>query len=302
LVDTVERSAPCSTHVPGRHGWFEKWRLILSPRARNHARHTGCSRERMLSSNTALPPRAHLRRSYAAPPVTHRLIVDASFCRSGREVAELAAPAICELFHATASLVLIFDACGQRTAEAFAGISHTHLISYLSFGTTKDPVLAAVLERQVAVHSGQLSTPDALESSPVCAGFAGNLRFFHYLAAPFYAGSGALLGVVTLGRAGYHDPFENADLRQLTALSGHLSANLARIPRDRPAVEAPVQLTKRERQVAILVMQGSNNLQIATALQIARETVKKTLQRLYDKLDVSGRAQMVKRVVDLGCL
>jgi DNA-binding CsgD family transcriptional regulator len=50
------------------------------------------------------------------------------------------------------------------------------------------------------------------------------------------------------------------------------------------------------------VTQGSTNPQIALALQISRETVKKTLQRVYCKLDVNGRAQMAGRLVELGCL
>lgn len=69
-------------------------------------------------------------------------------------------------------------------------------------------------------------------------------------------------------------------------------------------VAAPPQglppLTARERELASLVGQGLDNLQIAARLGIAGKTVRNMLSTLYVKLGVEGRPQAVVRARDLG--
>jgi DNA-binding NarL/FixJ family response regulator len=48
--------------------------------------------------------------------------------------------------------------------------------------------------------------------------------------------------------------------------------------------------TPRERQVLALLLQGMTNKQIALALDIEEDTVKKHLQHIYDKMAVRRRA------------
>lgn len=59
-------------------------------------------------------------------------------------------------------------------------------------------------------------------------------------------------------------------------------------------------LARRETQVARLAAAGRNNVEIARALGIARETVKQTLRRVYRKLEVNGRAQMAATMAARG--
>jgi DNA-binding NarL/FixJ family response regulator len=52
-------------------------------------------------------------------------------------------------------------------------------------------------------------------------------------------------------------------------------------------------LTARENQVVNLVAEGAGNREIASQLGIAENTVKKSLLRIYDKLGVSNRVELV---------
>ena len=67
----------------------------------------------------------------------------------------------------------------------------------------------------------------------------------------------------------------------------------------RPDSATPA-LTPRERELAALVAQGLDNLQIAARLGVADKTVRNALSTLYTKLQVEGRPQAVVRARELG--
>jgi DNA-binding CsgD family transcriptional regulator len=82
-------------------------------------------------------------------------------------------------------------------------------------------------------------------------------------------------------------------------------ANL--IVQSRPVVESshglaePV-LTNREREILALLADGLGNKQIAARLGISANTVKSHLELLFEKLDVSSRAEAVAAGVKRGLL
>lgn len=57
------------------------------------------------------------------------------------------------------------------------------------------------------------------------------------------------------------------------------------------------QLTPRERDVARCVALGRSNKEIASTLAISTWTVAGYLRRIYAKLDVSSRAEMVAKIL-----
>jgi DNA-binding CsgD family transcriptional regulator len=67
--------------------------------------------------------------------------------------------------------------------------------------------------------------------------------------------------------------------------------------------ETPVDpsrgLTKREREVLALVAEGKSNTGIAAAMWITTGTVRKHLEHIYDKLDVSSRTEAVARAFSI---
>jgi DNA-binding CsgD family transcriptional regulator len=56
------------------------------------------------------------------------------------------------------------------------------------------------------------------------------------------------------------------------------------------------RLTSREVQIAQLVAQGRTNAEIGTELWITENSVKQALKRMFRKLEVSSRAQMVAQL------
>jgi DNA-binding CsgD family transcriptional regulator len=59
------------------------------------------------------------------------------------------------------------------------------------------------------------------------------------------------------------------------------------------------RLTPREAQIAELVAQGLTSAEIGAALWITENTVKQALKRMYRKLKVSSRAEMVAQISDI---
>ena len=68
-----------------------------------------------------------------------------------------------------------------------------------------------------------------------------------------------------------------------------------------PALETapqPVALTKREREVATLAARGLTSREIAGTIVVSTRTVENHLQRAYEKLGVSGRAELADALGD----
>jgi DNA-binding CsgD family transcriptional regulator len=59
-------------------------------------------------------------------------------------------------------------------------------------------------------------------------------------------------------------------------------------------------LTEREAQVAVECLRGNKNLEIAEHLRISVETVNKHLDKVYQKANVRGRAELASRLLDSG--
>jgi len=59
-------------------------------------------------------------------------------------------------------------------------------------------------------------------------------------------------------------------------------------------------LTPREEQVVALVADGLSNRQIAHELQLSEHTVKKYLFRIFEKLGISSRVELVLYAVNHG--
>lgn len=65
-------------------------------------------------------------------------------------------------------------------------------------------------------------------------------------------------------------------------------------------VEAKLHLTPRERDVLMKLIDGQSNKEIARAINVEPSTVALHLTHLYRKLNVTSRAQAIRRAFDLG--
>ncbi len=86
------------------------------------------------------------------------------------------------------------------------------------------------------------------------------------------------------------------DLELEDAISFAIGEEL--IPEQRPTVEPPTPLTRREQQVADLIAGGLSNKEIAAELVIARRTAEGHVERILQKLGFTSRAQIATWVTE----
>lgn len=119
----------------------------------------------------------------------------------------------------------------------------------------------------------------------------------HVMTGPIVC-DGRLVGTLNLARAQGSPPFDGNDLADLSALCIHISAKIATL-RAKPQIikpSLPNPLTPRELEIAELVAQGLTNGEIAARLWISQNSVKQALKRMFRKLGVSARTEMVTKL------
>lgn len=111
-------------------------------------------------------------------------------------------------------------------------------------------------------------------------------------------GQGRLVGTVNFARTGIAPSFEQSDLAALGAICSHFSARLAEVRSTSPTIQNPLlqQLTPREMEIADLVAKGLTNAAIGKELWITQNSVKQALKRMFRKLGVSARTEMVAKL------
>ena len=88
-------------------------------------------------------------------------------------------------------------------------------------------------------------------------------------------------------------PFSDRDVALLQILRPHLAQAHASRPVRREAPLADVTLTRREAEVLSFAASGGTNDEIAAALAISAGTVRKHLERAYEKLGVQNRVEAI---------
>jgi DNA-binding CsgD family transcriptional regulator len=196
----------------------------------------------------------------------------------------------------------ILDATATPMQRSFFGVRTADVEEYEERWRPQERVFPAVLARAAPVHNWQLYREDQWQQDAVWTGYGRRLLIYHYMSAPIFGSHGQLSGVINLCRRPKDRPFDAAMLEMAGAFSGFLSATLARVSGAGTSIDEGIgdSLAPRELQVARLAARGRNNVEIALELGIARETVKQTLRRVYQKLDVVGRAQMAATLAARG--
>ena len=114
---------------------------------------------------------------------------------------------------------------------------------------------------------------------------------------------GQVVGSVGCTREKSMPAFDTQDLADLSAICLHLSAWTATVRFARSATSKPShqpfsthRLTPRELQIADLVASGQTNAEIGNELWITENSVKQALKRMFRKLEVSSRTEMVAQL------
>lgn len=115
----------------------------------------------------------------------------------------------------------------------------------------------------------------------------------------FVRRTGRVVAGFSLIRAEELGPFSTGELQTLQHLHGLLElAAEGALPPPEASGASPVaaRLTPREREIALLVRDGSCNKTIARELGLGLPTVKTHLQHLFRKFDVSNRTELVRQL------
>ncbi|HEY9750125.1 MAG TPA: helix-turn-helix transcriptional regulator, partial [Allocoleopsis sp.] len=208
------------------------------------------------------------------------------------------APKIGEYFAAKRSGIFFFD---QLLAER-----KLQNVLNIALYLEHNPLARYIAERHTPVHEGMVTTPKAWKL--ICP----RPDHWHVMAGPII-NHGQVVGSVGCTREKSMLAFGTQDLADLSAICLHLSVWTATVRYARSAALASQhqllkthslaeklrqRLTSRELQIANLVALGRTNAEIGNELWITENSVKQALKRMFRKLKVSSRTEMVAQLSD----
>jgi DNA-binding CsgD family transcriptional regulator len=194
-------------------------------------------------------------------------------------------PRLGEHFAAQRSAIFFFD--------QFARIDpKLQKLLTVALSIEHNPVARYLTERHAPVHEALVTSPKVWRV--ICP----RPDHWHVMAGPIVV-RGQLVGAVGCTRDRSMPTFDAQNLADLSGVCLHLSiwASTVRSPSISPGQAFPqpraARLTARELQIVELVASGLTNAEIGTALWITENSVKQALKRMFRKLEVSSRAEMV---------
>lgn len=193
--------------------------------------------------------------------------------------------------------ICLFDDQSNLTSFDVQGVSESVLSRYQQAGRAVDPLLQYVVERHAPVHEQIVLGSRDWSQTEFSRHFKSAGDRPHLMAGPI-VGKGLLIGTVHFGRGGDTTAFRTDDLLDLSAICCHFSACLGMLRVNSIELTSPLAsyLTKRELQIVELVARGMTNAQISTELWIQPDSVKQALKRIFRKLNVSTRTEMVVKL------
>ena len=175
----------------------------------------------------------------------------------------------------------------DQIAAVEQGISN---IMRLALSLDYNPVLRYVVQRHTVVHDEVILPPGVWQK--ICP----RVDHGHVMLGPIVS-QNQLVGGIALTRHRDAAAFDANDLADLSALCLHFSARFATLRSQQIAFGLNCdRFTHREAQIANLVAQGLTNKEIGEGLWITENSVKKALKRMFRKLQVSSRAEMVAQL------
>jgi DNA-binding CsgD family transcriptional regulator len=190
-------------------------------------------------------------------------------------------PKVGEHFAAKRSGIFFFDQFSQLDPNF-------RKLFKVALSIEHNPVARYLTERHAPVHEGLVTSPKVW--SIICP----RPDHWHVMAGPIVF-HGQLIGAVGCTRDKSMPAFDTQNLADLSGICLHLSI-WAATTRSSPQPFKNELLTARELQIVELVALGRTNAQIGTELWITENSVKQALKRMFRKLEVSSRAEMVAQL------
>ena len=175
------------------------------------------------------------------------------------------------------------------------GVSEAFVDRYQQYGKSVDPVLKYVIENHAPAHEEMVLPLGTWKQSELFQRCCSHYNHEHIMTGPI-VGEGGLIGTINFARIGNASGFNAQDVAQLGAVGSHVSARLARLRVG--AIDNPwrQKLTDRELQIAELVAKGLTNTEIGLELWITQNSVKQALKRMFRKVEVSARTELVAKL------
>ncbi len=192
-------------------------------------------------------------------------------------------PKIGEYFAAKRSGIFFFDQISladhnlQKIIKVALSVKHNPLARY-------------ILERHAPVHEGLVTSPKTW--AIICP----RPDHWHVMAGPIIDRN-KLVGAVGCTREKSMPAFDTQDLADLSAICLHLSVWAVTTRAQQYSLKT-ARLTPRELQIAELVALGLTNIKIGQKLWITENSVKQALKRMFRKLEVSSRTEMIAQLAD----
>ncbi len=179
------------------------------------------------------------------------------------------------------------------------GVSDAFVERYEQIGRSVDPVLRYVLQNHAPAHEALVFPEGGWKQSELYRRCCSEYDHEHIVTGPI-VGHGKLIGTIHLARMGKTPAFNAPELAHLGAVCAHLSTCLAELRQPTSALRSVLlqRLTPREGQIAELVAQGLTNREIGAKRWITQNSVKQALKRMFWKLNVSSRTEMLAKLRD----
>jgi DNA-binding CsgD family transcriptional regulator len=152
-----------------------------------------------------------------------------------------------------------------------------------------NPIARYLVEHHAPVHEGLVTTPKAWKV--ICP----RPDHWHVMAGPV-VNRGQLVGIVGCTREKSMPAFDSQNLTDLSGICLHLSVWVASVRSQSPSFKNEL-LTARELQIVELVALGKTNVEIGHELWITENSVKQALKRIFRKLEVSSRTELVAQLL-----
>ncbi|WP_419913974.1 helix-turn-helix transcriptional regulator [Hoeflea sp.] len=194
---------------------------------------------------------------------------------------------------------------GNRVA---LNMSDDNLKTYETYYQFRDPITPLLQRKRKTTAVAEIISRRALERSEFFNDFLARdglhygINYYAYIA-------GQNIGDLRIWRGRGRADFDRRDLEIVDAIGPAFTHAMRRaLSREENnetrisltnAIESEserVHLTEREKEIAAAVMLGKTDQQIASGLFISVTTVRTHLKNLFRKLDVSSRAQLMRRI------
>ena len=198
-------------------------------------------------------------------------------------------PILLDYFQANRASIFFFDQFKKASPQL-------RKVLEIALSIDRNPLARYMTERHTPVHEEMVTTPKAWKL--ICP----RPDHWHVMAGPLIQG-GRIVGAVGCTRDKTMSAFNAQDVTDLSAVCLHLSERttaMLSMPTvsSKPSVLVSDKLTSRELEIANLVALGRTNAEIGRELWITENSVKQALKRMFRKLEVRSRTQMVAQIAE----